>query len=589
VRLHALHVQGLDAPRGTQRLQVRTGYTVVVGGRADLQGLQNALLGLLYPEQALEDLVGRPDPDGSDGARAVLRVQLGSEVYQVGADLSGRRLGLAQFNPASNRFQRITTDPAEADQRLRELGRPERALVEALGLLTFPNAPEVPAASEPAWDDATPIAPVAAPRGPSERGLAGPETMARVEPPEQSSGGEQGEPSSRDLAGPQGKVLELEREEKHLESELRKYSVLAEADEDLELRIEQYRALREDCTRQLTALDQTRQSLLSERIQLQRVPSVRAPWIWAGMALGVIGGLAALLVEPLAGALGLIGLAVAGVAFGIGRRARRRLGRLEARIAALRVRERTLERRFEESAAPVRTPLVALELEGVDELADVLRLMRNVGSRLEEVRRELEEARQASKEIPPLGPTESLPAGEPEAPSEGSESLPWARPSAPPEPPRPSQPPTVGGGPEALLDAAARLAERSAAELWTEARPCLPLYLRAISGGHLREMVALGSDVWGVVREERGAVPIHALAPSDQRQVSVALQLALRERLAADSQLPLIVGPGAETFEGDPSGLGRALARLARVVQIVQLAETSEPWDSHATQVHRLE
>jgi hypothetical protein len=308
------------------------------------------------------------------------------------------------------------------------------------------------------------------------------------------------------------------------------------------------------------------------------------------MVLAVIGAIGAVAVEPLIGGVGLLGLAIAGFAYGSGRRAQRRLGRLEARIAALRVRERTLERRFEESAAPVRTPLVALELEGVDELADALRLMRNVGSRLEEVRRQLDEARRALNERPPIGPPEPPPAQEGDPAGLGPARLLRGAPPRREEAPRPVEgPPSGRTGPKVLLESGARFCERSTAELWAEIRPCLPLYLRAVSRGHLRDMVALGTDLWGIVQEEGSAVPIHVLPFAEQRQVWVALHLAVRERLASSGRLPLVVGPGAEVFEGDPSGLGRALGRLARVVQIVQLAETSEPWEAFATQVHRLD
>jgi hypothetical protein len=451
--------------------------------------------------------------------------------------------------------------------------------------------PAVPNPRPPWPDSGVEVDAVSDSSGPSEGSADPGEAQATPSEPVASESGDSSaqpnhlERESPEASDPRERILELEREEKRLEGEMRKYAVLTEAEEDLELRIEQYRALREDCTRQLTALDQTRQSLLSERIRLLRVPSLQVPWVAIGLALGAAGALASHFVEPWMGLLGVAGVAMAAVAGLLARRARRRLRRLEARIAALRVRERTLERRFEESASPVRTPLVALELEGVDELADALRLMRVVSTRLDEVRRNLEEARLALAE-PPAGmhseevsPRES-PTGGPEAfePSGESTLTPQTRPLL------------EGDGPESMLGAATRWSGREAAELRAELRPILPLYLRAVSGGRLRDMVAVGAELWGIVREEGGAVPVHVLPEQDKLQVNVAFHLALLERLSFTHRLPLIVGlAAAEACLEDRSGLARALARLSRVIQVVQLAETAEPWEEFAARSLPLE
>jgi hypothetical protein len=568
MRLHAVHLRGLDPPGGTQRIQFPSGYSVVVGSTTALTGLKDVILALLYPEEVLGELAARRAPKVSEAARAVLRVQVGSEVYQIGADVDAQRMALARFDPEANRFARLTTQPAEAGEKLRELGRPDRGVVEILGLLGVDGSarlPDAPPAKRSA--DSGEVQPTPPEPGASESGDSSPQPN-------------HAERQSLEASDPRERILELEREEKRLEAEMRKYAVLTEVEEDLELRIEQYRALREDCTRQLTALDQTRQSLLSERIRLLRVPSLQVPWVAIGLALGAAGALASHFVEPWLGLLGVAGVAMAAVAGLLTRRARRRLRRLEARIAALRVRERTLERRFEESASPVRTPLVALELEGVDELVDALRLMRGLGTRLDEVRRNLEGARLALAEQPAATRSEEVstresPMGEPEAaePSEESTLTPQTR-------------PVLGGdGPESMLEAATRWSGRQAAELRAELRPILPLYLRAVSGGRLRDMVAVGAELWGVVREEGGAVPVHVLPEQDKLQANMAFHLALLERLSFTHRLPLIVGlAAADACLEERSGLARALARLGRVIQVVQLAETAEPWEEFAAQ-----
>ncbi len=612
MRLHALHLRGLDPPRGTQRIQFPSGYSLVVGSSTALGGLRDVILALLYPERALGELAARRDPEASEAARAVLRVQVGSEVYQIGADVDAQRLALACFDPEAKRFARITTQPTEAGERLRELGRPDRSILETLGFLGVDGGSRVPDSTTREMGDST-----LSPRRPAEP-ASDREEGARSDssnPPERSavsgerqlspskpSAGEPGEsspqpshaePPSVQASNPGERVLELEREEKRLEAEIRKYAVLTEADEDLELRIEQYRTLREDCTRQFTALDHTRQSLLSERIRLLRVPSLQVPWVWIGLGLGAAGATASFFVEPWMGLFGVVGVAMAAVASLLTRRALRRLRRLEARIAALRVRERTLERRFEESASPVRTPLVALELEGVDELADALRLMRNLSTRLEEVRRELEEARLALTEPPPDIRSKDAPSPETPAPPPVQKVSEPPK-SAAPQPEEESTPlaraRVAGDGPEWMLEAAARWSGRDATELRAELRPILPLYLRAVSGGRLRDMVAVGADLWGIVQEEGGAVPTHVLPEQEKLQVDAAFHLALLERLSSSHRLPLIVGlAAADSFPGDRAGLARALARLGRVIQVVQLAETAEPWEAFAGQSHTLD
>jgi hypothetical protein len=520
--------------------------------------VRDLLVALLYPEGLLRALNARRDADNPDPCRAVLTLQLGSGVYRIGADLEGQRLALARFDSESDRFARIAGDGEAAAQKLRELGRPDRSVLETLAFLGFEGPSPFREGTE--LDAPTPVEPVDLPR--------------RVS---------QAPPLPQPDRNPA--LLQLEREEKRLEEEIEKFAALMESGEDLEVLIERYRVLREECARDLDAVERTRESLLADRARLQSVPPAQAPWIWTGLALGVSGALAGSFVQPWIALLGILGLGVATTAFTIARSARRRLGRLDARLAALRVRERALERRFEESAAPVRTPLVALELGSIEELEDAVRRMRELTGRLEQVRSEIETARRDLSSEPGAAPT-APPAAIDEVPPPAAEP---ATASVPHDEETPAEP--VSGPDRAivrLLESAADWTGRAVEDLRAELGACLPLYLRAVSGGRLRDMVPIGAQVWGVIREEGTAVPRTALSETERRHADVAFHLALLERVAPARRLVLIVGPSVGEAGDDPAGLGRALARVAHVAQVIQLAEVDVPWRQFAAQSHRL-
>jgi hypothetical protein len=555
VRLHALHVQGLDAPRGKQRVPIHSGYSLLFGPKGDLLGVRDLLLALLYPEAAFEGLKARRDSEAGEASRAVLTLQLGTKVYRIGADLDGQRIALARFDPKDEKFSRICADGESADRQLRALGRPDRSLLETLQFLGLDHS------SPPRLD----------PEGPPARGVPSVEQ-------------ETPSPPRAEVEPPQAR-LALEREEEQLVAELGKLSALSQSEEDLEVAIERYRALREECTRDLESVERTRESLLGGRARIQRVPARQTPWIRVGLGLGVSGALAGYFADPLAYGLGILGGGVALNSTFLFRGARRRLGRLDARLAALRVREATLERRFEENAEPVRTLLVALGMGGVDQLEEAVRRGRELTARLAAVRSELGEAREGSSE----GEATSS-APDPPVPDEVIAPPPLEEvrsPQADPEATIPDSDPLDEGPIPRLLQLAAAWSGAAVGDLRTQLQACLPLYLRAVSDGRLREMMPIGGRVWGVVRGEGSAVPREALSEAERRQADVAFQLALLERIAPAGRLPLIVGPSAAQI-GNPAGLARALARLARVVQVVQFAESDVPWSQFAAQAHPL-
>ncbi|MEE8558181.1 MAG: hypothetical protein V3T14_09885 [Myxococcota bacterium] len=544
MRIHALHVQGLDAPREALNIPIHPGYTLLMGPGPSLLALRELMLALLYPEEALGALSARRHSE-AERCRAVLTLQLGADVYRVGADLDWKRLVLARFDSKADRFNRVAIEPEEASQKLRELGRPDRPITEALGFLTPSGAPSrAPGLLRPA-----------------EAGSSPPEvsTADPIEPPTLAV-----LPTPRSDGSPLR--VELEREKAEVEGEIEQYGAIAESEEDLDLLIQRYRALREDCENDLTILDRTRDELLEERGRRERVPGTQVPWIWLGMTLGASGASAGYYFDPAIGLIGLLGIGVSATAFTIARRAQRWVGRIDARIAALRVRERAVEQRFEESAGPVRRAVVALKLDSVDELERAVTRMRELSGRLAEVERAL-----TAPSPQPVRPPEPIPVMPTAAPA--PRRL-WTGRHLPDD------------GLADLFLAAASFSGRDLDELRTEVRACLPLYLRALTGGQLRDLVPIGGDLWGAVREEGAAVPTDALTDGEGVQVRVALHLALLERLAPTGRLPLLVSPTEST--GEFSGLARALSRLARSIQVIQLAESESPWASFAGQVNRI-
>ena len=318
MRLHALRVQGLRAPRGIEAIPLHSEYTAVRGDADAIGAVADVLLALLDPEHAIERLLPLRDPDSDIASRLALTLQLGPGVYRIAVDLDDRKLVLARHDPEDDRFVRVARAPDAARQILAAEGSPDSTTLQTLAHFSLQPPEELPIAEAP----------------------------LETEP---------------------ARVDQLAAELSEIEEAVRVYAPLVQSDESWRERIAHYRTAREECDRDLETLDRTRHELEEERARLRGGRPTRTPWFWLGGALVAYGIAAGLFVDPLVSLLAVVGLVlVMATSAGTGSR-RRRLGRLEARVSALNMRERTVEKRFELEAKPVRTLLVALDLGHIDD------------------------------------------------------------------------------------------------------------------------------------------------------------------------------------------------------------------------------
>ena len=130
MRIHGVHLNGLDSPRGAHQLACEPGYTVVVC--PDVR----AARGLMAVVRAL-----LCDPGALRGSgRADVSLSFGRDVYRLVADLAGGRVALVRYD-ARNKPQRVATGTAEILRVLREAGLPDARDLERLCLWP-PPAPE---------------------------------------------------------------------------------------------------------------------------------------------------------------------------------------------------------------------------------------------------------------------------------------------------------------------------------------------------------------------------------------------------------------------------------------------------------------
>jgi hypothetical protein len=577
MRLLALHVRSARAPLVSLGIPLQKGYTLVAGPQPSLAAVRDVLLALLCPRRALETFVAHGDPSGGKTGRAVLTFRVGADTYRIAADLGRGRLALARHEPPGERFLRVASGPEEVERRLTELGRPDQEVLERLCVLAVPTL-----APEPR--------PVAAPVEPAPPVASVFEAPPELERPGGSADEESREGLAATVEGLAATVAELELEEKRLAEEVQRYAPLLELGEDVDSLLERYRAAREESGRGLASIDRMRRDLLEEHGRLMGLPSAQRPWIWLGSGLAATGGLAGYFFDPFVGLLGVIGIGTVYVALSTGARARRRLGQLEARLAALRVREGTIERRLDEEAPRVRELMEGLGLKETEELGATWARARELSTRLEEMRSSLERARlelaEARGADPEAGDADA--EADPDAdamPEETDDTivdLPIrveadARALGGPEGP-PEEPLSV----DLLVDAVARWTRRSPEELWAEIRTSLPLYLPALTGGRQGHPEAEGSELTrpGGLRD---------LPERERQHAEAAFQLALFERLASLYKLPLLVGPLVRPQREAVRGLARALARLASVAQVLQLSPEAEPWCEFSDRLYRID
>lgn len=635
MRIHGIHLQGIRAPQGEHRIAFDPGYNAVLGSDlAETQAVLGLLTALLYPAEGAEALSTYGEtPDGKP-ARAGLSLSFGADAYRVIADMAQQRLLLGRYDSARRTYERVATEPLSIEEALREAGLPERVPFQILNCWRTPHGPL--ATGGPATP-ATPTTPATVPEpeepievAPIEAEIIRDEPEAPVAavqppPPDPKRLAERSglEARARTLRNARERCLELEREELELAAELEKRSSLSDALDELGPRVERYREHSSNRTQERSGVEAQRRALLDERGRLRGIPQAQASGMWLGVALGAAGALAGWLVQPLFYVLGGIGAGTALFGLAVSRGARRRLGRVEARLAAVRVREASIERRFESETAPLRSLMQALEVEEVETLEHDAAEYSKLASRADELRSELDDARRALGESPDseLATIEgriaeldrvaaqesavSAPPAQSVAPKPTPAPTPAPKPTrkravataasakAPPTPmaPTPMVPTTPSAAAlDVLMQAAARLGDCGEDQVRAQLAPVLPIYLRALSDGTYTRAWYEEGDGWYLRREgEDTRVPFGATAANDRTCLELAFRLGLLEALAPGVRFPLVVGPEEDLFNGERAEtFARALKRLGAVVQVIQLTVADGPWDQYASRSYAL-
>ncbi len=533
MRIHGIHVQGLRAIRDAHNLSFDSRYNAVLAAnRESAQALYELFLALLYPETDLPRAEAVADLHGELPPRAALAMRLDAQALRVLLDLSKPRVALGRFDPVERSYRPVATRLPEIAAALRTAGRPERS---SFGVLC--------------------VVPLEAQDGSFEE--------VRGEDREAC------EARWLELRAARHRIRVLEREARKLDAELAGRAPLEEALESMPDGVRRFRAFTEERERELTNLELERGALLEERSRIRALPNAQRPVIALGIALAVAAALAGWLAHAALLAAIPVGLAAACAAIYAAWRARRRVGRIDARLGALRMREASLERRFESEVTDVRSLMQALGIDSVDALEAEANALRERLARRGPLGAELREARErfpdeAGDELAALD--DALLRVERIA--------------------RSDRPP--GEDPLALrLDAVTRAGMIASEALESRLRVIAPLYLRALTQGQVqgfaRELPGFALEC----RERPEPLLASALEPALRTRVLLAFELALAESLSPGVRAPLVVSPAAAPErEEDARAFARALLRLSSGRQIVQFAPAVEAFAEQATRVH---
>lgn len=564
MRIHGVHLQGLRSPGGRAQFNLDPGYNAIVCGSSDQSaGLGTLLRALLFPHQELGPYADWIDPDAAAPARAGVALSLGGQAYRLIVDFPGERLLLGRYDRAAEGYERVSTDAAEIERYLCEAHMAPRD--QFLPLYWHGRFQ----AHAPATD-----AGVEAERAGLERLLETAEQARRLQ--------RELEPRRRQLEQARRRLRDLGRKQKEEIQELRARAALGMALDDLEEHVRRFEGTAEKRAAEDRASERARKQLLAERARLRLVPETQRSWMWLGLALGGAGGLAGALVHPAFNLAGLLGLALVSMALLVVRGSRRRVGAIEARLAALRVRERATERQFESEAGPVLELLEVLGLEGTEQLLEAAERYRML---LEQVERQKEELELARREFPESATAElqELEARLAEARSAPDPNELRARIAQLDHPD--DEPPTLtqidpgAASIGAAESAAARLAGRSIEEIRQLQSPVLPLYLGSLTHGAVSEVRSARGD-WRVSgRGHPGEISITQLPADLRARVALALRLALLEGLAATRRFPFVLMADELSLDVEAeTALARALRRLSAVSQVLVIASGGEPW-----------
>ena len=592
MRIHGIHVQGLRAPMGHQRLKLATGYNVIFApDTAACLGLEALCRAFLYPNDELGTHELWREPGAKTPARAGISLSFASLAYRLIIDFDRGRMVLGRFEPKTQTYQRLSTDPDRIVAELRAAGLPGREEYRVL------HAPRLLPELAPRVEPERPAPPVKDPRVEQrarlQRELA--EAVARSELREKI------ERRLRELRRARERLVPLEANRERLRQELTQRSVLSEAVEDLEPRLERVKALEAEGARERVGIEQSRRELLDERAELRTIPARQDFPLWIGVSLVILGWLAGLLAHPVFYLFSVAGGVSVAAALYVSHKARERMGEVEAILAALRVQERAVEREFEMESAAIRSVMRTLGHGSVEELTREVAEYGGFVARLREVERELGEMKRAlpedeSAEIRALEAQRQsvTPAREPDVIRTELARLAERSPPRAAEPaPREALPisgaatPSLPGDDEdldALIRAAALIAGCDASEVRERIGPIVPIYVRALSGDHFLKARRHETAGWLLRGETRGDVVPYSSLPSGMRSaVHLAFRLAIFEAIAPESSIPLVLGP-ALPFERESQrlALARGLRRLGARTQVIQISCEKGDWAEQA-------
>jgi hypothetical protein len=585
VRVRGLQFRGLALPRGEQRLDLPGAFCCIeLPGPADARGLVWLLRALLQPDRELASLAAwSPGRD----ARAALWLVSGGEAFVLAADAGQRRMQLGRWHGAANAYRPQSSEAGEIAAFFAERCWPDRLDFELLRTWGVTPAEAWPVPEEETLPTAPSLALATSDSGTDLVRLQVELERARAAQARR----EQQRARAEELRVRRGRLAELEAELASLQAELEEQAPLAKlASDGIEGRSAAYRAALQDRDAVRQEIQDQRRMLLAERSSLRAGRDRHALPLWLGIASIALGGTLSGLGEWLGAAVAALGLWLAGISLFKRRGSQRRLGRIEAVLAAQRVRERTAEQRFDSETEPFRAALAALDLDGLDQLHGALEAHLVLAKRAAELKQALaaEQASgsEAARELAAIEASlaEPDPGERARALEQRAIELTRARAER-----APALPPASAPDPEQLIAAAARGTGLAVDELRGRLAAALPLYLSALCARDLTHARHRAPEGWILRGPERKGVRFAELPGGLSARVSLAFQLALVERTALERNAPFLIGPDCPPLEPEETrALGRALRRLSGFVQVIRVGAPDPAWAAHADLVSRV-